>query len=248
MFRLTGKIAIVTGASQGIGRSIAKIFSESRAYVICLARNKDKLKNLVNKINDKGYNADYIACDVTDSDAFSDAIKSVIENHKKIDILVNNAGITRDSLIIKMSNKQWDEVLNTNLKAAFNGTKFVLRPMMKNRFGRIINITSIVGLQGNAGQGNYAASKAGLIGFSQSIAKEVGKRGITVNCIAPGWIDTEMTEEIHENIKTELLKNIPIGKIGSANDIAYAALFLATAESKYITGQTITVDGGRVIN
>ena len=248
MFRLTGKIAIVTGASQGIGRSIAKIFSESGAYVICLARNKDKLKNLVNKINDKGYNADYIACDVTDSDAFSDAIKSVIENHKKIDILVNNAGITRDSLIIKMSNKQWDEVLNTNLKAAFNGTKFVLRPMMKNRFGRIINITSIVGLQGNAGQGNYAASKAGLIGFSQSIAKEVGKRGITVNCIAPGWIDTEMTEEIHENIKTELLKNIPIGKIGSANDIAYAALFLATAESKYITGQTITVDGGRVIN
>lgn len=248
MFKLTDKIAIVTGASQGIGRSIAKIFSESGAYVMCLARNENKLKNLVHEINNKGDNAGYITCDITDSDAFSDAIKSIIENHKKIDILVNNAGITRDSLIIKMKNTQWDDVLDTNLKAAFNGTKFVLRSMMKNRFGRVINITSIVGLQGNAGQGNYAASKAGLIGFSQSIAKEVGKRGITVNCIAPGWIDTEMTEEIPENKKTELLENIPIGKIGSANDIAYTALFLATNESKYITGQTITVDGGRVIN
>ena len=162
--------------------------------------------------------------------------------------MVNNAGITRDSLILRMKDEQWDQVLSTNLKGAFYGTKSVLRPMMKNKYGRIINITSIVGLQGNPGQSNYSASKAGLIGFTQSVAKEVASRGITVNCIAPGWIDTEMTDELSQDFKSEIVKNIPIGKTGSAKDIAYAALFLASNESKYITGQTITVDGGRVIN
>ena len=176
------------------------------------------------------------------------AIRSIIKDYRTIDILVNNAGITRDSLILRMKDEQWDQVLSTNLKGAFYGTKSVLRPMMKSKYGRIINITSIVGLQGNPGQSNYSASKAGLIGFTQSVAKEVASRGITVNCIAPGWIDTEMTDMLSQDFKSEIVKNIPIGKTGSAKDIAYTALFLASNESKYITGQTITVDGGRVIN
>ena len=172
----------------------------------------------------------------------------MIKNHEKLDILINNAGITRDALLMRMNEEQWDQVINTNLKAAFIGMKAAIRPMMKNKFGRIINITSIVGITGNPGQANYSASKAGLIGMTQSIAKEVGTRGITVNCIAPGWIDTEMTIDLPENGKEELLNRIPIGKIGKPEDIAYAALFLASNEANYITGQTITVDGGRVIN
>ena len=172
----------------------------------------------------------------------------MIKDHGKLDILINNAGITRDALLMRMNEEQWDQVINTNLKAAFIGMKAAIRPMMKNKFGRIINITSIVGITGNPGQANYSASKAGLIGMTQSIAKEVGTRGITVNCIAPGWIDTEMTIDLPENGKEELLNRIPIGKIGKPEDIAYAALFLASNEANYITGQTITVDGGRVIN
>ena len=248
MFNLKDKIAIITGASQGIGKSTAKIFSNAGAHVVCLARNKKKIQHLVDQISKDGNSASYIPCDISDSNLFSKAVKSVIGDFGKIDILVNNAGITRDSLLIRMKEDQLDEVLNTNLKGAFYGSKAVLRSMMKNKYGRIINITSIVGIQGNSGQSNYAASKAGLIGFTQSIAKEVASRGITVNCIAPGWIDTEMTNELPQEMKYELLKNIPVGKTGTAEDIAYTALFLAATESKYITGQTITVDGGRVIN
>ena len=248
MFNLKDKIAIITGASQGIGKSTAKIFSSAGAHVVCLARNKDKIKSLANQICENGNSASYASSDISNANLFSESIESVINDFGKIDILVNNAGITRDSLLIRMKDDQLDEVLNTNLKGAFYGTKAVLRSMIKNKYGRIINITSIVGLQGNPGQSNYAASKAGLIGFTQSIAKEVASRGITVNCIAPGWIDTEMTHELPEEMKSDILKNIPIGRTGTAEDIAYTALFLATKESKYITGQTITVDGGRVIN
>ena len=248
MFNLKDKIAVITGASQGIGKTTAKIFSNSGAHVVCLARNEEKIKLLTAEISENGNSASYISCDISDEDLFSDTIKSVINDFGKIDILINNAGITRDSLLIRMKDDQLDEVLNTNLKGAFYGAKAVLRSMMKNKYGRIINITSIVGLQGNSGQSNYAASKAGLIGFTQSIAKEVASRGITVNCIAPGWIDTEMTDELPQEMKSEILKNIPIGRTGVAEDIAYTALFLASKESKYITGQTITVDGGRVIN
>ena len=248
MFSLQNKIAIVTGASQGIGKTTAELFSKSGAHVVCIARNEEKIKNLATTISRNGHSASYNSCDISDGDLLQDTIKSVINDYGKIDILINNAGVTRDSLVLRMKNHQWDEVLNTNLKGAFYATKSVLRSMMKNKYGRIINITSIVGLQGNSGQSNYAASKAGLIGFTQSIAKEVASRGITVNCIAPGWIDTEMTNELPQEMKYELLKNIPVGKTGTAEDIAYTALFLATTESKYITGQTITVDGGRVIN
>ena len=248
MFNLKNKIAIVTGASQGIGKSISEIFSIAGAHVVCLARNKDRLIEVVSEISKNGNSASYISCDISDGNLIEDAIKSVVKNFKQIDILVNNAGITKDSLILRMKEERWDQVMNTNLKGAFYSTKIVLRQMIKKKYGRIINITSIVGLQGNPGQSNYAASKAGLIGFSQSIAKEVASRGITVNCIAPGWIETEMTNDIPQVTKENIIKNIPIGKTGSAEDIANTALFLASKEAKYITGQTITVDGGRVIN
>ena len=248
MFSLQDKIAIVTGASQGIGKTTAELFSKSGAHVVCIARNEEKIKNLANTISKNGHSASYNSCDISDGDLFQNTIKSVINDYGKIDILINNAGITRDSLILRMKDHQWDDVLNTNLKGAFYTTKSVLRSMMKNKYGRIINITSIVGLQGNSGQSNYSASKAGLIGFSQSVAKEVASRGITINCIAPGWIETEMTNDLPQDIKSEIIKNIPIGKTGTTEDIAYTALFLASKESKYITGQTITVDGGRIIN
>ena len=248
MFSLRNKITIITGASQGIGKTTAELFSKSGAHVVCIARNEEKIKNLANTISKNGHSASYNSCDISDGDLFQDTIKSVINDYGKIDILINNAGITRDSLVLRMKNHQWDDVLNTNLKGAFYATKSVLRSMMKNKYGRIINITSIVGLQGNYGQSNYSASKAGLIGFSQSVAKEVASRGITINCIAPGWIETEMTSDLPQDIKSEIIKSIPIGKTGKTEDIAYTALFLASKESKYITGQTITVDGGRVIN
>ena len=248
MFSLQNKIAIVTGASQGIGKTTAELFSRSGAHVVCIARNEEKIKDLVNTISKNGHSASYISCDISDGNLFQNTIKSIISDYAKIDILINNAGITRDSLVLRMKDHQWDEVLNTNLKGAFYGTKSVLRSMIKNKYGRIINITSIVGLQGNSGQSNYSASKAGLIGFSQSVAKEVASRGITINCIAPGWIETEMTNDLPQDIRSEIIKNIPIGKTGTTEDIAYTALFLASKESKYITGQTITVDGGRVIN
>ena len=248
MFDLSDKVAIITGASQGIGRTMATVMSESGANVICVARSEDKIKELSSEIENKGGRAIPIACDVGDADAFSNTIKSVVDQFGKLDILINNAGITRDALLMRMNESQWDEVIQTNLKGAFFGMKAAIRPMMKNKSGRIINITSIVGLTGNPGQANYAASKAGLIGMTQSIAKEVGSRGITVNCIAPGWIDTEMTEELPENSKRDLLDRIPIGKIGKPENIAHAAVFLASDEASYITGQTITVDGGRVIN
>ena len=248
MFSLQNKIAIVTGASQGIGKTTAELFSKSGAHVVCIARNEEKIKNLATTISKNGHSASYNSCDISDGDLFQNTIKSVINDYGKIDILINNAGVTRDSLVLRMRSDQWDEVLNTNLKGAFYATKSVLRSMMKNKYGRIINITSIVGLQGNSGQSNYSASKAGLIGFSQSVAKEVASRGITINCIAPGWIETEMTNNLSQDIKSEIIKNIPIGRTGTTEDIAYTALFLASKESKYITGQTITVDGGRVIN
>ena len=248
MFDLTGKIAVVTGASQGIGEVITKKLSEAGAHVICIARSKGKIKDLVNRLKSKGLSASHICCDVSDGKAFSNAISSIYSENKRLDILINNAGITRDALIMRMNDEQWDEVLDTNLKGAFHGMKAAMRPMMKNKFGRIINITSIVGLTGNPGQANYAASKAGLIGMTKSIAKEVATKGITVNCIAPGWIETEMTEDLPESSKNELLKRIPQARTGKPEDIAYAALFLASDEANYITGQTITVDGGRVIN
>ena len=234
------KVVLVTGASSGIGLSIANYLHFQKKYIVYGTSRKTN--------NSSDFSFNLIDLDVTNKSSIQRCISEILKKESKIDILINNAGITRDSLVLRMKNHQWDEVLNTNLKGAFYATKSVLRSMMKNKYGRIINITSIVGLQGNSGQSNYSASKAGLIGFSQSVAKEVASRGITINCIAPGWIETEMTNDLPQDIKSEIIKNIPIGKTGTTEDIAYTALFLASKESKYITGQTITVDGGRVIN
>ena len=248
MFKLSKKIAVITGASQGIGKVMAEVLSKAGAHVVCVARTEDKIRSLANEINNKSGTASYFPCDISDGKAFSKVINEIVDKHGKLDILINNAGITRDALLIRMNEDQWDTVINTNLKGAFHGIKAAIRPMMKNRSGRIINITSIVGLTGNPGQANYAASKAGLIGMTKSIAKEVATRGITVNCIAPGWIGTDMTDELSDATKNEFLNRIPIGKIGTPEDIAHTALFLASDEANYITGQTITVDGGRIIN
>ena len=247
-FSLNNKIAIVTGASQGIGKIIAFELAKSGAHVVCISRNKKAIESIVDEISINGGQSSSFPCDISDSDTFSKIITEIIKENSRIDILVNNAGITKDSLLMRMSIEQWDDVINTNLKGAFHCTKAVLRYMMKNKFGRIINITSIVGLTGNTGQANYAASKAGLIGMTKSIAKEVASRGITANCIAPGWIETSMTEKLSEEVKSEFLSHIPLGRIGSPDDIANAVIFLASDEAGYITGQTITVDGGRIIN
>ena len=242
-FNLNNKVAIVTGASQGIGETIAVEMANSGAYVICLARNKDALDSTINIIEKNGKQAVAYSCDISNNDQFNQIIKIVIEEHEKIDILVNNAGITNDALLMRMSDE-----LDINLKGSFTSTRSVIKHMMKKRFGRIINITSIVGLTGNVGQANYAASKAGLIGMTKSIAKEVASRGITANCIAPGWIETSMTDELSDDVKDKFLSQIPTGKIGYPKDIANTVIFLASDEAEYITGQTITVDGGRIIN
>jgi 3-oxoacyl-[acyl-carrier protein] reductase len=248
MFNLSGKIAVITGASQGIGEVVAEKLSEAGAHVVCIARSTEKIKKLVEKINNNGLKASYISCDISKGKDFTDAITNIYSEFQSLDILINNAGVTRDALLMRMNEEQWDTVLQTNLKGAFHGMKAAIRPMMKKKSGRIINITSIVGLTGNAGQANYAASKSGLIGMSKSIAKEVATRGITVNCIAPGWIETKMTANLPEKSRDELLKRIPQARTGKPEDIAYTVLFLASDEANYITGQTITVDGGRVIN
>ena len=248
MFSLANKVAIVTGASRGIGKVIAQVFSNADAHVVCVARSEDAIKSLADEINANGGSASHVACDISDGEAFTSLITGTAKEQGRLDILINNAGVTQDNLLMRMKEEQWDTVLNINLKGSFHGMKAAVRPMMKNRWGRIINITSIVGLTGNSGQANYAASKAGLIGLSQSVAKEVATRGITVNCIAPGWIGTDMTDELSEEVKEEFLSRIPANRIGSPEDIAHAALFLASDEASYITGQTIIVDGGRVIN
>jgi|TARA_B110000438_G_scaffold117593_1_gene114892 3-oxoacyl-[acyl-carrier protein] reductase len=248
MFDLKNKVAVVTGASRGIGKSIAEFYAKAGAHVSCISRNKDTLDDVVKTIISNGGSASTNAFDVSKFIEFQDNINDIVKEHGTIDILVNNAGITIDKLIMRMNDDDWNKVLDINLKGAFNGIKSVARTMMKARTGRIINISSVVGLTGNSGQANYAASKAGLIGLSKASAKELSSRGITVNCIAPGYINTDMTVNITDENKEKLYSQIPLGRIGNPNDIATAALFLASDEAGYITGQTITVDGGMVMN
>ena len=248
MFKLTDQVSIITGASKGIGKSIAEYFADAGSHVVCVSRTESSLKDVQQKIIDKGGKASIYSCDVANHDSVKSLINDTIDNYKKIDILINNAGITRDGLIMRMNESDWNEVIDINLKGAFNTIKAVSREMMKKRSGRIINISSIVGLKGNSGQANYSAAKAGLIGLTKSTAKELASRSITVNCIAPGYIETDMTGEMPTNLKEELSKKIPIGKIGQPHNIASAALFLASDEAEYITGQTISVDGGLLIN
>ena len=240
---LSGKVALVTGASRGIGKAIAISLGKLGAEVIVNYSASDaSAEEVVKSINEKGGSSYKLKFDVSDEESVNKAVNQIIRDSGKIDILINNAGITRDGLLMRMKVSQWDEVLNTNLKGVFLCTKNVSKFMMKERSGKIVNITSIVGLIGNPGQANYAASKAGVIGFTKTCAKEFASRGIKVNAIAPGFIETEMTE----NLRTDdLLKMIPLGKLGSADQIASLVNFLVSSDaSEYITGQTISIDGG----
>src|SRR5476651_2211935 len=227
MSQLANQIAVVTGAGRGIGRAIALKFAAEGADVVCVSRTQGNSEKVANEIGALGRKAWAFAVDVADSAAVSAAAEKILADCGKVDILVNNAGVTRDGLLMRMSDEDWDTVLNTNLKGAFFFTKAFSRPFIKQRSGRIINISSVIGLIGNAGQCNYAASKAGLIGFTQSCAREMASRGITVNAVAPGFIETDMTSELKEEMRAALLKQIPLGSFGSADDVANAALFLA---------------------
>jgi len=248
MNNLENKVAIVTGASRGIGKIIAEEIAKAGAKTVCVSRSVADVEKVAINIIEQGYEAVAFACDITNSEKYNEVVKSVNEKYGSVDILVNNAGVTKDGLIMRMSGDDWDIVVNTNLKGAFNGTKAVTRHMMKQRSGRIINISSVVGLIGNAGQANYAASKAGLIGLTKATAKELASRGITANCIAPGYIETDMTKQLSEKIRDALIQQIPLGRIGQAKDIAATVCFLASDEAGYITGQTFTVDGGMVMS
>ncbi len=247
MSQLANQIAVVTGAGRGIGRAIALKFVAEGAGVVCVSRTQENSEKVANEIAALGKKAWAFAVDVADSAAVNAAAEKILVDCGRVDILVNNAGVTRDGLLMRMSDEDWDTVLNTNLKGAFFFTKAFSRAFAKQRSGRIINISSVIGLIGNAGQSNYAASKAGLIGFTQSVARELAGRGVTVNAIAPGFIETDMTSELNEVLKANILKQIPMGRFGAADDIANAALFLASPAAGYVTGQVLTVDGGMVM-
>jgi 3-oxoacyl-[acyl-carrier protein] reductase len=241
---LDGKLVLVTGASRGIGKAIALTLGSAGATVIGTATSESGADNISqvfaeNKISGKG-----IKLDVTDNEQISSLIKSINEGFGSIDILINNAGITRDNILLRMKEDEWGDIINTNLTSIYKMSKSVLRGMIKNRSGRIISITSVVGTMGNAGQSNYAASKAGMIGFTKSLAREVGVRNITVNAIAPGFIETDMTDSLPNEQKEALASQIPMGRLGTANEVAEAVLFLAGESGSYITGQTLHVNGG----
>ncbi|RXI98041.1 3-oxoacyl-[acyl-carrier-protein] reductase [Anaerobacillus alkaliphilus] len=242
---LKGKAALVTGASRGIGRAIAIELARHGVNVaVNFAGNAQKAEEVVAEVQSFGVQAIAIKADVANSDEVTAMVKQTIEAFGSLDILVNNAGITRDGLIIRMKEEDWDAVINTNLKGVFNCSKAVTRQMMKQRFGRIINISSVVGVLGNAGQANYVAAKAGVIGLTKTLARELANRNITVNAVAPGFIETDMTDELPEEIKQELLKQIPLAKLGKAEDIASVVRFLVSEDANYMTGQTLHVDGG----
>src|SRR5215469_16106905 len=247
MSQLTGQIAVVTGAGRGIGRAIALKFAAEGADVVCISRTADNSKRVADEIQALGRKSWPHAVDVADAAAVNAAVETILASTGRVDILVNNAGVTRDGLLVRMSEADWDTVLDTNLKGAFLLTKALTRAFMKQRSGRIINIASIVGLIGNAGQCNYAASKAALLGFTKSAARELASRGILVNAVAPGFVETDMTAALNEQIRAEMLKSIPLGGFGQPEDIANAVLFLAGPAARYITGQVLTVDGGMVM-
>ena len=242
---LTGKIALVTGASRGIGRAVALKLSGAGAKVaINFAGNVEKAEEVKAEIESLGGSAMLVQGKVDNFEVVNDIVKKIVETWGTVDILINNAGITRDNLLLKMSESDFDEVIATNLKGVFNCTKAVTRLMMKNRSGRIVNMTSVVGLTGNISQANYAAAKAGIIGFTKSAAKELAARGVTVNAIAPGFIQTDMTDKLSDKIKETTLSQIPMGKFGTPEDVANLVAFLVSEQAAYITGQIINVDGG----
>ncbi len=242
---VSGKVAVVTGASRGIGRAIAQRLAECGADVALLyAGNHEAANEALSAVREHGRKAEIYCCDVGNGEDVSDVMKRVIDDFGRVDIVVNNAGITRDNLLLKMSEEDFDEVLRVNLKGAFNVTKAVYQPFMRQRSGRIINISSVVGLFGNAGQANYAAAKAALFGFTKSTAKELAARGVTCNAIAPGFIETEMTGKLSEKVQEAMLSAIPAKRYGSPREVADLVVFLASDSAAYITGEVLRVDGG----
>jgi 3-oxoacyl-[acyl-carrier protein] reductase len=244
MANLQGRIALVTGASQGIGRACALELAGQGAIVALAARNEAKLAEVAAEIETAGGQAAAFALDIASEESIKSGAKSVLDKYGKVEILVNNAGITRDDLAMKMKRSDWDDVIATNLTGAFLLTQAILRPLLKNRWGRIINITSVVGRTGQSGQANYAASKAGMIGMTKSLARELASRGITVNAVAPGYIGTAMTHVLSEELRKSMLESIPLGRAGTDQDIAGAVAFLASDAASYITGHVLDVNGG----
>ncbi len=244
MIKLDGQITLVTGASRGIGRAIAELLATAGATVVGTATSDKGAEAISGYLETMGAKGQGMTLDVTDQDSINAVVKAINEQFGAIEILVNNAGITRDNLMMRMKQAEWDDIMNTNLSSVFRLSKACLRGMMKARKGRIISISSVVGATGNPGQANYAAAKAGVVGFSKSLAQEIGSRGITVNVVAPGFIDTDMTRELSEEQRQALLSHIPLGKLGQPQDIANAVLFLASDMASYITGETLHVNGG----
>lgn len=242
---LSGQVAVVTGASRGIGQTIATTLGRCGAKVACIARNAEKLAEVVKAITDAGGEAEAFPCDVSDVASVDGVVEQIVEKWEKVDILVNNAGITQDTLLLRMSDEQWEQVIDINLNGTFYFTRAVARNMLSQRYGRIVNLTSVAGLRGNSGQANYSASKAGIIGFTQTVARELGSRKITVNAVAPGIIDTEMTSVLPSQLVDEMVKKrIPARRMGTAEDVANAVLFLASPAAGYINGTVLSVDGG----
>ena len=245
MKRFENKIVLVTGAGRGIGASIAKRFaSEGAEVIVNYSGNDEAAQKTVDEITATGGQAQKYKCSVNDRESVKVMIDEIIKEFGRIDILVNNAGITKDGLMLRMTDEDFDRVIDVNLKGTFNCTKYVSKYMLKQKSGKIINISSVVGLSGNAGQVNYSASKAGIIGITKSAAKELSSRGITVNAVAPGYVDTDMTKVLSDNIRNEILKNIPLQRMGNVEDISNCVAFLASEDASYITGQVISVDGG----
>ncbi len=248
MSQLTNQVAVITGAGRGIGRAITLKFAAQGADIVCVSRTLENAEKAAGEVRALGRRAWAHAVDVADSAAVTAAAEKILAETGRVDILVNNAGVTRDGLLMRMSEGDWDLVLDTNLKGAFLFTKAFTRAFLKQRSGRIINVASIIGLIGNAGQCNYAASKAALIGFTKSVARELASRGITANALAPGFIETDMTASLGQEVREDLVKKIPLGSLGQPEDVANAALFLAGPQARYITGQVLAVDGGMVMS
>jgi 3-oxoacyl-[acyl-carrier protein] reductase len=241
------RIALVTGAGRGIGKSIAELLASKGHHVICISRSASSCGGVAEAINAGGGSAESLALDVADKAAVKEACEALLEKHTNIDILINNAGITRDGLLFRMSDDDWDAVIDTNLSSCFSFIKHLARPMTRKRWGRIINMASVIGLTGNAGQANYAAAKAGMIGLTKSLAKEFAARNVTVNAVAPGFIATDMTAELNEKTQEAIVGVIPMKRMGESKDIAAISAFLASEDAGYITGQVFTVDGGMVM-
>ena len=245
--RLKDQVALITGSARGIGKEIALAFAQEGAIIVISDVNAELAQTTAQEFTAKNFTACSFACDVTKLQSVEEMVDKILDKFGRVDILVNNAGITKDNLLLRMREEEWDAVINVNLKGTFNSTKAVSKAMLKARKGKIISIASIIGITGNAGQANYAASKAGIIGLTKSIAKEFASRGITANAVAPGYIQTDMTGKLSDKVREEILQHIPLSTLGTPRDVAGVCLFLASADADYITGQTIVVDGGMAI-